>query len=786
MQSMTLVSPFEFSGKAGTLESLAPFLQNGRVLPLHRFTVGNWRNKPQAILDYCVRRFGDQPLIVRSSSLTEDQDGTSGAGMYDSVGNVCGAPALQQAIEQVIASYGQARDFDEVLIQSMATGVLASGVAMTRDPESGLPYYVVDYVPGHGTDGVTAGTGTVHSFVAIKSQTAAEPAALKGLFALLAEVEQLTERDALDIEFAITEDGPLLFQVRPMTGQGIDNIDARADIGLQAVLDSEVMLLEGLARKTRQPELGVHAFLGLMPDWNPAEMIGVKPRPLAYSLYKELITDVNWASARFRYGYRDMRNKPLMYQFSGSPYICIPYSVESFIPASLPLSIVNSVVTQCCEHLGAHQSLHDKIEFSIIPTCFTPQLAAMPAESIPAFKGLNAGQRALYLAELKSVTEHIISADGPFFSDLTRLPRIEQKVERLDRDPENVDPLHRLRHALADAKVVGEVFSGVARAAFVATAVIKSLENQQRIPAGFTDWMIGGVHTVGRKMADDFRILHKEAFLRLHGHVRPGTYDVRVARYDESPQAYFDWSTPPQRAQRDEGPRVISGEIRLAVQQAFDECRFRVSAEQFFKFLDAAVAAREKVKYLYGAFVSQALKALAGWGREHELSLDELSFARLGDFVGNLEEVRLDSIRDKVASNRARWQQTQNIRTPVIVCKPQDLLAHAIESCNPNFITRSSTQAPVAVLRAEDIGKRDIEGCIVLIENADPGFDWIFTHRIAGFITAYGGENSHMSIRAREFAIPAAIGVGDVKFRSLLNSKRLILDCAERRIQVLS
>ncbi|WP_207867109.1 PEP/pyruvate-binding domain-containing protein [Pseudomonas sp. 58(2021)] len=786
MQSMTLVSPFEFSGKAGTLESLAPFLQNGRVLPLHRFTVGNWRNKPQAILDYCVGRFGDQPLIVRSSSLTEDQDGTSGAGMYDSVGNVCGAPALQQAIEQVIASYGQARDFDEVLIQSMATGVLASGVAMTRDPESGLPYYVVDYVPGHGTDGVTAGTGTVHSFVAIKSQTAAEPAALKGLFALLAEVEQLTERDALDIEFAITEDGPLLFQVRPMTGQGIDNIDARADIGLQAVLDSEVVLLEGLARKTRQPELGVHAFLGLMPDWNPAEMIGVKPRPLAYSLYKELITDVNWASARFRYGYRDMRNKPLMYQFSGSPYICIPYSVESFIPASLPLSIVNSVVTQCCEHLGAHQSLHDKIEFSIIPTCFTPQLAAMPAESIPAFKGLNAGQRALYLAELKSVTEHIISADGPFFSDLTRLPRIEQKVERLDRDPENVDPLHRLRHALADAKVVGEVFSGVARAAFVATAVIKSLENQQRIPAGFTDWMIGGVHTVGRKMADDFRILHKEAFLRLHGHVRPGTYDVRVARYDESPQAYFDWSTPPQRAQRDEGPRVISGEIRLAVQQAFDECRFRVSAEQFFKFLDAAVAAREKVKYLYGAFVSQALKALAGWGREHELSLDELSFARLGDFVGNLEEVRLDSIRDKIASNRTRWQQTQNIRTPVIVCKPQDLLAHAIESCNPNFITRSSTQAPVAVLRAEDIGKRDIEGCIVLIENADPGFDWIFTHRIAGFITAYGGENSHMSIRAREFAIPAAIGVGDVKFRSLLNSKRLILDCAERRIQVLS
>lgn len=786
MQTMALASPFEFSGKAGTLESLAPYLKTGRVLPLHRFTVKSWRSKPQAIIDYCVKRFGERPLIVRSSSLAEDRSGVSGAGVYDSVANVHGAAGLKQAIDQVIDSYGHASDYDEVLIQNMAVGVLASGVAMTRDPETGLPYYVVDYVPGHGTDGVTAGTGTVHSFVALKSQCSSEPEALMGLFALLAEVELLTGHDALDIEFAITEAGPLLFQVRPMTGQGVQNIDPDSDQSLQSVLDSEVMLLERLAKNSRQPEHSYNAFLGLMPDWNPAEMIGVKPRPLAYSLYKELITDVNWASARFRYGYRDMRSKPLMYQFSGSPYICIPYSVESFIPAALPLSIANSVVIECCEHLAAHQSLHDKIEFSIIPTCFTPLLAATPASSIPAFNGLNAAQHLLYLAELRSVTEHIISADGPFFSDLTRLPRIERKVERLSRPQHDQDPLQVMRQALSDAKVVAEVFSGVARAAFVATAVIKSLETLQRIPIGFTDALIGGVCTVGRKMADDFRILHKEAFLRLHGHVRPGTYDLRVARYDETPDDYFDWNTPLQRAHRDEHSRVVTRQVRNAVQQAFDECHLRVSADHFFKFLDAAVDAREKVKYLYGAFVSEALKALATWGAGHNLSREELSFAKLGNFASHLDEVRVDDIRDKILSNRMRWQSTQGIRTPVIVCNAKDLFSHAIETCNPNFITRSATEAPVAVLRAEEGAKGIIEGCIVLIENADPGFDWIFTHRIAGFITAYGGENSHMSIRAREFSIPAAIGIGEAKFRSLLSSTRLILDCAERRIQVLS
>ena len=35
-----------------------------------------------------------------------------------------------------------------------------------------------------------------------------------------------------------------------------------------------------------------------MADWNPAEMIGTKPNPLAISLYSELITNETWAVQR--------------------------------------------------------------------------------------------------------------------------------------------------------------------------------------------------------------------------------------------------------------------------------------------------------------------------------------------------------------------------------------------------------------------------------------------------------------------------------------------------------
>ena len=51
---------------------------------------------------------------------------------------------------------------------------------------------------------------------------------------------------------------------------------------------------------------------GLMPDWNPAEIIGCKPKPLSLSLYRELITNSIWAYQRNNYGYKNLRSFPLL------------------------------------------------------------------------------------------------------------------------------------------------------------------------------------------------------------------------------------------------------------------------------------------------------------------------------------------------------------------------------------------------------------------------------------------------------------------------------------------
>ena len=72
-----------------------------------------------------------------------------------------------------------------------------------------------------------------------------------------------------------------------------------------------------------------------------------------------------------------------------------------------------------------------------------------------------------------------------------------------------------------------------------------------------------------------------------------------------------------------------------------------------------------------------------------------------------------------------------------------------------------------------------------MIPSADPGFDWLFSCGIRGFITAYGGVNSHMAIRAGELQLPAVIGAGELLFNQWRGARRLGLDCANRRVDVI-
>ena len=113
-----------------------------------------------------------------------------------------------------------------------------------------------------------------------------------------------------------------------------------------------------------------------------------------------------------------------------------------------------------------------------------------------------------------------------------------------------------------------------------------------------------------------------------------------------------------------------------------------------------------------------------------------------------------------------------------------DIFAFERNPSQPNFVTTGHVVAEVIDLADPTAMTPDLEGRIVLIPQADPGFDWLFGHRMAGLITMYGGSNSHMTIRAAELGLPAAIGVGQSSYEELAAARMIDLDCAAKWVRV--
>ncbi len=359
---------FILGTKAETLERIQPMLRSGVVDDQIRFTHGEWSEASDRVIDRISDCFSGGVLIVRSSSLSEDLWDQSAAGAHESISNVPATDAdqLRIAIEGVLESYNDTDPGNQVFVQQMLSEVQSSGVVMTRTPSSSGPYYVVNYdAVSNRTDTVTAGLGAhIKTLYLRKDSRLPADHTLYKLIEVVREIEGLVSYDSLDIEFAFDASGKChIFQVRPMTvasspveDEAIFSTCDAAALRFEAYQDAHCFLV------------GDRAVFSVMADWTPAEIIGHKPRPLAYSLYRRLITNEAWAQQRAEYGCRDVRPCPLLVDFVGHPFIDVRASFNSFVPADLSDTAARKLLNHYLERLCQHPELHDKVEFDILFT----------------------------------------------------------------------------------------------------------------------------------------------------------------------------------------------------------------------------------------------------------------------------------------------------------------------------------------------------------------------------------------------------------------------------------
>lgn len=790
-----------FGTKAETLLQLVGKVHHAQVPPTLLVPLEEWNQDSQSVCQRIQKQFGNSKLAVRSSAFAEDGALSSMAGAFESVLNVSTEEkSLRNAFEEVIHSYEGSKG--QILVQEMIQNVKASGVILSYHLENGAPYYVINYDDVSGrTDTVTSGAGEQKTVLIHRDipEGVLRSKRVQGWITLVRELEEIFGGAPLDIEFAQTNQALYLLQVRRVT------LEKNWNKQVSLLVREAYQHIERFVRERSLPKEGVYGkrtILGQMPDWNPAEIIGTKPRPLASSLYRFLVTESIWRRSRGLMGYCNPRYQELMVLIGGSPYIDVRNSFNSFLPARVSPVVGEKLVNAWLDRLDENPDFHDKVEFDVVQTVYD---FSFEKEYEERFEGLlSASEKTTYTSELKALTQTCIvgmkSESGRKGGSLEGALEVIECLRRRQRERslknfEELDTLNQLsivRDLLFECRELGTLpFSIVARHAFIAEKLLRSAVERSALSPDRLKELRASIDTVAVEMSRKMGAVMsgkcaQEEFLEEYGHLRPGTYDICSDRYDHRTDLF-------EGIQPDVGERknfLWSSQEASALQKLIDETGLsQVHPDRLLKYAIEAIRGREYAKFIFSRNLSDALEGIAIAAEKIGLSKDEVSFISIRSLLEWVEQPFLRSPAHTLWSlsdeGRRNTSFSQALQMSFLIRDHRDLLIVPLQRGRPNFITEKKIEGRIVHVNNRTTHLPDLTGMIVCIESADPGFDWIFSRSPSALITQYGGTNSHMAIRCAEFGLPAAIGCGEQTFRRVVEAGRVELNCADKLIRPL-
>ena len=270
-----------------------------------------------------------------------------------------------------------------------------------------------------------------------------------------------------------------------------------------------------------------------MSDWNPAEMIGTKPKPLSLSLYEELITDKIWSEQRKLYGYKNVKPNKLLINLGGSPYIDLRTDFNSFLPKNLKKEIENKIVNKCLNLVNKNKKLHDSIEFKVIPTCYYLGIE----KDLKKFNLLESEKKE-YVNKLKKLTSEIINNKFYLENKIKENKKLKKIIKKISSSKMN--EISKIYFIVESCKKYGTLpFAGIARCAFISKQILDSLINIDIISKSDVNNFYSSINTISSKLNKDLNNLTIKEFNKKYGHLRPNTYSISSLNYKENFKNYF-------------------------------------------------------------------------------------------------------------------------------------------------------------------------------------------------------------------------------------------------------
>ncbi|MDB9715063.1 PEP-utilizing enzyme, partial [Candidatus Pelagibacter ubique] len=722
-------------------------------------------------------------IIIRSSSSLEDLENQSNAGKYDSIvifKNKKNIIDLKKKIKKFLKQFKKKKD--QLFFQKYMSNVDYAGVIFTKDPSSGSPYYIISYDESGTTDRVTSGKNIENKKIIIYKNSKKYPKKFLKLIKLTKLIQKKIKSENLDIEFCYKNKKIYILQCREILKKKNSNeIDFK-------FFDQIIVNIRNKIKHIQKKNNLLHGNINIlsnMSDWNPAEIIGDKPNELAISLYSELITDYVWSKQRRNYGYQNVFPHKLMFDIGGSPYIDLRTDINSFLPDKLPKTLSKKLVNYYLSELKRQPHLHDKIEFELIETCFNFNYN----KNIKNF--LNYREWKNYQKSLLDLTRNILSKEKNLLNIELENSKKNLKFLQIIKNSE-IHPINKIFEIINFCKKYGTLsFAGVARCAFISTRILKSLVVKNLISdQEFSNFYFSLNIVTDRMNKSLFKIKDKKSkdnFIKQFGHIRPELYNINSPNYKNNFKSYF-------KNLKKFNYKKIKNKLKFKnnkkLSALFEKSNLNITFSEFIEFASKSISLREELKYSFSKSVDAIFNELNNLFDEIKLNKKDICHINIKDilhFNNNLSQFKLKEILlDSIKKNKIKQKYLNLVKLPEIILNDKNILFYQTISTKENFVTNNIINSTSIKVMNSKNNFGNLKNKIVFIKNADPGYDFIFNHKISGLVTAYGGSNSHMAIRCLELDIPAVMGLGIEKFNILKQQKSLYINCKDKIIKTLN
>ena len=476
-------------------------------------------------------------------------------------------------------------------------------------------------------------------------------------------------------------------------------------------------------------------------------------------------------------------SRPLMYKFTGKPYIDARLSFYSFIPNSISKRTSKKIVNYWSRILISKPYLHDKIEFEIADGSFDVDTKN---KVLSNYNFLSTIEKKKYYKSLKILTEfQIKNFELEFSKNNKKLVELENSrielIESYLQKKENFNCL--MNNFLEKIKINGIVpFAKYARNAFIAKKILNSLERNNYLNLDKMNKVLNSLNTITSQFLSLSKTKNKNSetksvFENLFYHLRPGTYDITVKRLISDIKKRKIRNLKSLLSFENSSKNLLSSNEIKKIDKFILKNNLNFNTSKLYDYIVLSIKLRENSKFIFTRALSDYLQIIQKWGQKNLVSPEKLSNFNVKDILKNMSSNR----KIKYLNDKKQGDVNTVCKLPYLITTKSDFFVASILLSKPNFITDKKIISKIFFLKKGQ-NTYKINKKIVLIENADPGFDWIFNNNIKGLITKYGGVNSHMSIRCHELNIPAAIGVGEETFEKLILGDKVILNCKENQI----